>query len=136
MPALSASLCEREQHGFVRIAALSPELRLGDPAANANLTRDALQRAAKEGVRVAVFPELGLTGYSCGDLLHLQSLQEAAVDALLDIAAATHGSGGLALVGLPLAIDGRLFNVAAVLGGGKVLGIVPKTFLPSASEFY
>ncbi|HYF35775.1 MAG TPA: nitrilase-related carbon-nitrogen hydrolase, partial [Prosthecobacter sp.] len=132
----TTSLCEREQHGFVRVAAVSPELRLGDPAANSRITVEALRRVAGEGCRVAVFPELGLTGYSCGDLFHLTVLQQAALEALSTVAEASAGTGCLAVVGLPLAVGGRLYNVAAVAGDGRVLGIVPKTFLPTASEFY
>jgi NAD+ synthase (glutamine-hydrolysing) len=132
----TAPLCARERHGFVRVAAVSPELRLGDPPENARLTKEALRRVAAEGCRVAVFPELGLTGYSCADLFHLTALREAAVAALLEVAEATAGMGLMAVVGLPLAIDGRLFNVAAVVADGTVLGVVPKTFLPNSGEFY
>ena len=124
-------------HGFLRVAACAPELRVGDPAFNAERTLDLLRRADDAGVNVAVFPELGLTGYTCHDLFHDLTLQRAAVAALETLAGAAEMCfGGVVVVGVPIVLDGRLFNCAAVLRAGRVLGVVPKTFLPNYKEFY
>ncbi len=127
---------EREQHGFVRAAVVSPELVLGNVARNEEFIANELRRLAGDGCRVVVFPELCLTGYSCADLFHLPALQQQALAALRRLAEATAGLGALAVVGLPLAADGRLYNTAAVLGAGRILGYVPKSFLPNSGEFY
>lgn len=125
------------RHGFVRVAAAVPQLRLADTRANAGRTIDLLQRASDESVDVAVFPEMGLTGYTCNDLFFQRTLQDGAVDALK---AVTHASarlfGGLAIVGLPLVVDDQVFNCAAVVHRGEILGIVPKSYLPTYKEFY
>ena len=124
-------------HGFLRVAAACPELRVADCPFNADRTLALMARAEGQGVNLLVFPECGLTGYTCGDLFHLQSLQRAAETALVKVV--TQGEKvfrGVAVVGLPLAIEGQLFNCAAVIHGGKVLGIVPKTYLPNYKEFY
>jgi NAD+ synthase (glutamine-hydrolysing) len=114
-----------------------PLLRVGDPAYNAGRTLGLLERAQAEGVEVLVFPELGLTGYTCGDLFHQPVLLSAAVAALERVA----GRGarvyrGLAVVGLPLVVDDQVFNCAAVVSRGRVLGVVPKSYLPNYKEFY
>ena len=123
-------------HGFTRVAVAVPRNRVADPAFNAEQTIALYQAAAAEGASLVVFPELGLTGYSCDDLFHQQALQRAAEAALLRVAEATQGLDTLALVGLPLRVDHGLFNCAAVLQRGQVLGIVPKTYLPNYGEFY
>lgn len=128
--------CVREQHGFARAAAVSPELRPGDVSFNAEVIRAEMRRLAARGCRLIVFPELCLTGYSCADLFHLPGLQQAARRALSALAADTAELGALVVVGLPFALDGRLYNVAAVLAAGRVLGLVPKTYLPNSGEFY
>src|SRR3978361_270013 len=97
------------RHGFARVAAAVPPLRLGDPRANAARTIDLLQRAADQAVDVVVFPELGLTGYTCNDLFFQRALQDGAVGALEQVAQATARQfGGLAVVGLPLVVDNRV----------------------------
>lgn len=126
----------REQHGFVRVAAVSPELKLGDVAANVKTLKGCLEHLASEGCRLVVFPELCLTGYSCADLFYLRSLQQQARAGLTELAEASAGLGCIAVVGLPLTVQGRLYNVAAVLAEGEVIGFVPKTFLPNSGEFY
>ncbi len=121
-------------HGFLRVAAASPELRVADPVFNADRSADLLRTAADRGVDLIVFPECGLTGYTCGDLFHHQRLLEAAEEALAKLLAVPFP--GMAVVGLPVLLDGMVFNAAAVLHGGKLLGVVPKTHLPNYKEFY
>ncbi len=123
-------------HGFARVAAFSPVLRVADPAFNAARIAEHLREAEAEGVAVAVFPELCLTGYTCADLFPQSALLDAALDALRVVTDASKGFGGLFAVGLPLAADDQLFNCAAVIGRGGVLGVVPKCFPPNYKEFY
>lgn len=124
------------QHGFVTVAAVSPALRLADPHGNAGLVVQALEKAAAEGAELVVLPELCLTGYSVGDLVAHRTLIKGSLEALQKVAEATSRLGVTALVGLPLEVDGRLFNCAAFVSRGKVLGAVPKTHLPNSGEFY
>ncbi len=124
-------------HNFLRVAAASPELRVADCAFNAERTLALLPEADAAGCDLAVFPEMGLTGYTCGDLFHHSALlksAEAALDTLL--AAAGHCFHGVAIVGLPVAVEGMVFNCAAIFSGSKLLGVVPKTYLPNYKEFY
>jgi len=124
-------------HGFVRVAACVPHLRVADPAFNGARTVDLLRRAAAQGAAVAVFPELGLTAYTCDDLFHQQVLLSAALDVgLQHVLEATRDLFTLAVVGLPLRVGGRLYNCAALLHRGRVLGVVPKSYLPNYREFY
>ena len=127
---------EYSDFGYLRVASIAPELRVGDPAFNAERIVQALDAAAADGCSVALFPELSLTGYTCGDLFFQSVLRRAAVDALLRVAGSTRDLSVAAVVGLPLEIDGRLFNCAALLAGGEVRGIVPKTYLPNSQEYY
>lgn len=121
-------------HGFLRVAAASPELRVADPAFNADRTRDLLLTSADRGVDLVVFPECGLTGYTCHDLFHHTQLITAAEEALAELLAVPFP--GVAVVGLPVLLDGMLFNAAAVVHTGRLLGVVPKTHLPNYKEFY
>jgi NAD+ synthase (glutamine-hydrolysing) len=123
-------------HGFLRVATVAPELRVADIAFNSGSIRAALGTAARQGASIALFPELSLTGYTCGDLFAQVLLQTQSRSALLELAAATKSSGIHAVVGLPFAVHDRLYNCAAVLGGGRVLGLVPKQFLPTTGEYY
>lgn len=136
MPVTTHPVCLREQHGYARVASVAPELRLGDVPANTAILRQEMLRLAGEGCRLIVFPELCLTGYSCADLFHFPALQKQALVALGQLAETTANLGCLAVVGLPLFVESRLYNVAAVIGGGQVLGYVPKSFLPNSGEFY
>jgi NAD+ synthase (glutamine-hydrolysing) len=125
------------EHGFLRVAAAAPLVRVADCAFNAEHTLALMRRAEGEGVSVLVFPEMGLTGYTCADLFAQPLLQRAALDALAGVA--DEGGrvySGLAVVGLPLAVDDQVFNCAAVLHRGRVLGVVPKSFIPNYKEFY
>src|SRR4051794_5178067 len=121
--------------GFVRVAAAVPPLALADPAANAARTLESLRQAEDLGVAVIAFPELGLTGYTCHDLFHQPVLLRAAAHALEGLAnQSARVFSGLAVVGLPWVVDDQVFNTAAVVSGGRVLGVVPKSFLPNYSE--
>ncbi len=128
---------ERESHGIARVAAVSPPLRLGDVEENARQSVEAARPLVlEEGCRVVVLPELGLTGYSCGDLFYQKRLQDQAKQGLAWLAEQTADWPALLVAGLPWAVRDRLYNVAAVIARGRVLGVVPKTFLPNANEFY
>ena len=121
-------------HGFARIAAVSLRVRLGNVEENEVEILAAMKRLENQDVQAAVFPELSLTGYTLGDLLQHPLVQSRAFEAMERIAKAT---GAMAVVvGLPLAVEGRLYNCAAVLQGGKVRGIVPKTYLAEGQEYY
>ena len=122
--------------GFLKAAALSPSLRVADCAYNASQIVSQLQDAAARGVRLAVFPEFCLTGYTCGDLFLQRTLQQGALDGLQTLLDASRELDVVALVGLPLLVRGKLYNCAAVLCGGRLLGLVPKTYLPNYGEFY
>ena len=123
-------------HGFLKACTVSPALRVADCAFNTQQTIAAMRRAAADGAQLAVFPELGLTGYTCGDLFFQQPLQRAAAKGLAAVLEASAGLDLVALVGLPVAVDGKLYNCAAVVCHGKLLGLVPKTHLPNYGEFY
>ena len=123
-------------HDFVRVAVAVPRLRVADPAFNAAESIALLERAAAEGAVLVAFPELGLSAYTCDDLFHQRALLDASEAALAAVAEATKRIGAVAIVGLPLRVDHRLFNCAAVVFGGRVLGVVPKTYLPNYGEFY
>ncbi|NLL97122.1 MAG: NAD(+) synthase [Clostridiaceae bacterium] len=124
------------KYGFVRVAAASPELRVADVSFNSKKIIELINEANKNHVEFIVFPELCITGYTCGDLFMKDTLIEGAKEALLTIAQATMGSSLVSVIGLPLIISGRLYNCAAVLQNGRILGIVPKTYLPNYNEFY
>lgn len=126
-----------ETHGFLRVAAASPDLRLADCPFNADRTLALMARAEGQGVNLIVFPECGITGYTCNDLFHHQTLLNAAEDALARIAERSAKIfHGVAVVGLPLGIEGQVYNCAAVIHDGKILGIIPKTYLPNYKEYY
>ncbi len=122
--------------GFLKAAALSPALRVADCAYNAGQIAEQMVQCAARGVKLAVFPELALTGYTCGDLFFQQALQQAALDGLAGILKVSEGLDLVALVGLPVAVNGKLYNCAAAVCGGRLLGLVPKTCLPNYGEFY
>src|SRR5438270_4277235 len=123
-------------HGLVRLAVGTPLVRVGDPKHNLEATLELMRRAAREKVLLAVFPELGLSAYSCEDLFHQQALLDAAEDALRRLLAQSRLLKLAALVGLPLALEGRLYNCAALIAQGRLVGVVPKTYLPNYREFY
>jgi NAD+ synthase (glutamine-hydrolysing) len=124
------------RHGFARVAVATPLVRVGDPQFNLGQTVDLMRRAAKRNVVLTVFPELGLSAYTCEDLFHQQALIDAAEDALARLLAASRNLASAALVGLPVAVDGLLYNCAALVCRGRLVGVVPKIFLPNYREFY
>lgn len=124
------------KHGFLKTAALSPALRVADCAYNTAQILEQMNDCAARGVRLAVFPEFCLTGYTCGDLFLQRTLQQGALQGLAAILQASRGLELVALVGLPVAVRGKLYNCAAVVCRGKLLGLVPKTYLPCYGEFY
>ena len=123
-------------YGFIKACAVSPSLRVADCPYNAQMTIEAMRKAAQSGCQLAVFPELGLTGYTCGDLFLQQPLQKAAEDALREILKASEQLDLVALVGLPVNVSGKLYNCAAVVCRGQLLGLVPKSHIPNYGEFY
>ena len=124
------------RHGFVRLAVAIPQVRVADPAFNASQTIDLMREAARRNAILTVFPELGLSAYSCEDLFHQQALLDASREALQSVLEASRKIPVIAIVGLPLAIDNLLFNCAAVVHEGRILGLVPKSYLPNYREFY
>lgn len=124
------------KHGFVKVAAVTPKIKVADPAYNAKAVCEELQKAYEKGAKIIAFPELCLTGYTCGDLFLQELLLEDAKRALFAVAAATQGHDALVFVGLPIERDGRLYNVAAALQDGEILGMVPKLNIPAYAEFY
>ena len=125
-----------QNYGFARVAAASPELRVADCAFNAEQIIEVIHNADSQEVEYLVLPELCITGYTCADLFLQPGLQDAAIDALLRITAATAGHQMIVIAGLPVSVKSRLFNCAAVIQQGTILGIVVKTCIPGYSEFY
>jgi NAD+ synthase (glutamine-hydrolysing) len=125
------------RHGFLRVASACPVLRVADCGYNAERILGLMRRAESEGVQLLVFPELALTGYTCNDLFQHEILLRAALDALGHVVrTGAETFFGVAVVGLPLLVDDQIFNCAAVLHQGRVLGVVPKSFIPNYKEFY
>lgn len=123
-------------HGFVRVAVCVPEVRIAQPQHNAQATLGLLAQAAGQGAALALFPELGLSGYTCDDLFHQRALLDACEQALATVIEGSRGHAVLAVVGLPLRVQQRLYNCAAVVHMGRLLGVVPKSYLPNYAEFY
>lgn len=122
--------------GFVRVAVVSPELRVADVAFNGAAIAAALRTVSGAGAALALFPELGITGYTCADLFYQSLLLERAREELGRLAALTAEIPIAAVVGLPLLVDAKLYNCAALLAHGEIVGIVPKTYLPNRQEYY
>ncbi|OUN33963.1 NAD(+) synthase [Lachnoclostridium sp. An76] len=124
------------RHGFVKVAAATPDIRVADVEYNTENICRAIGEACERKAKIIVFPELCITGYTCGDLFTQDVLLEAARRALQHIAKYTEDKDILAFVGMPLAVRGKLYNTAAALNRGKILGFTTKTFLPNYAEFY
>lgn len=122
--------------GFLKAAVGTPRVAVADCRKNGEETLRLIQKMAEKKAKLMVFPELGLTGYTCGDLFWQETLLEAAKEELLHLAVETAQVDALIFVGLPLVHEGKLYNVAAALNRGEILGLVPKTHLPNYAEFY
>ncbi len=122
--------------GYVKAAAITPELKVADTKFNTDCICKSIKESCKKGAKVLVFPELCITGYSCGDLFLQELLLKEAMEGLKKAAKATEEADAIVFVGLPVRYKGKLYNAAAALCGGEILGIVPKTYLPNYNEFY
>lgn len=122
--------------GFVKVAAVTPKIRVADTKYNTKVICERIKEAAEQGAKVIVLPELCITGYTCGDLFLQEHLLEGAKEALRRIVDFTKAIDALVFVGLPLMHGGKLYNVAAAVNNGSLLGFVPKTYLPVYNEFY
>ena len=123
-------------HDFARVAVALPALRVADPAFNAEQTIALMRQAAERKAALVLFPELGLSAYSCEDLFHQGALLDACESSLRAVLDASASLALIAVVGVPLRIDHLLYNCAVVLNRGRILGVVPKTYLPNYREFY
>lgn len=124
------------KHGFVKVATVTPKIKVADIDYNCQLICSYMESAASEKIKVTVFPELCITGYTCQDLFLQDVLLERAKEGLRKIMEKSASIDGLFFVGLPLEHQGKLYNVAAVIRHGKILGFVPKIYLPNYNEFY
>ncbi|MBP3888065.1 MAG: NAD(+) synthase [Cellulosilyticum sp.] len=122
--------------GFVKVAAAVPNVKVADCVYNKEQIINKIEEAAKKGVQILCFPELSITAYTCGDLFFQSSLLEGAKVALGDILAVTVDKDMLIAVGMPIVIEDELYNCAVMLRQGKILGLVPKQFIPNYNEFY
>jgi NAD+ synthase (glutamine-hydrolysing) len=123
-------------HGFVRVTAAVPHVRVGDPGFNAQRTVALAARADDRGAAVVIFPELGLTGYSGEDLFHQSALLDAGEHAVAQVVEASRDARSVIVVGAPVRAEGGLFNAAVVIHDGRILGVVPKSYLPEYHEYY
>ena len=124
------------EYGFVKVAAATPEIRVADCAFNTENVLELWRQADGQGCQLVVFPELVLTGYTCSDLFLQPVLLNGCLTGLKKLLEASRHLQSVAVVGAPLIHQGKLFNCAVVLQKGEVLGIVPKTSLPTYGEFY
>ncbi len=122
--------------GFIKVAALTPKIRVADCIYNREMICSQIQEAYETGARLLVFPELCITGYTCQDLFWQEQLLKEAKKALLEIVSFTRGKQALIFVGVPWELDGKLYNTAAAISNGRLLGLVPKRHLPNYNEFY
>ena len=124
------------KNGFVKVAAATPDIRVADVEFNTQNIINTMEEAQKNGAKILVFPELCVTGYTCSDLFDHSVLLKASRKALLEIAENTNDKDMLVFVGAPLEVNGKLYNVAAAMNQGEIIGFTTKTFLPNYGEFY
>lgn len=124
------------KHGFIKVAAVTPKIKVADPVYNAEQICLELDKAVGSGAKIIVFPELCITGYTCGDLFSQELLLASAREQLFVVAEYTRKVDALVFVGLPLVRDSKLYNVAAALQNGNILGFIPKSNIPAYAEFY
>ena len=123
-------------NGFIRVAAATPKIKVADPAYNAEQVIQLMKEGERLQVKLMVFPELCLTGYTCQDLFLQFPLIRKAKEALATVIEASKDADMLIFVGLPWERNDKLYNAAAAISGGRLLGIIPKKHLPNYSEFY
>lgn len=124
------------KHGFFKVAAATCKIKTADPSYNAKEIMKVMDEAEREGVRVLLFPELSVTGYTCSDLFFQDKLKKSAVEALCAVKEKTKETGAVTVVGIPLEKNAKLYNTAVFLYKGEILGVVPKSFIPNYGEFY
>ena len=124
------------KYGFVKVAAAVPAVKVADVDYNVQHIESIIAQAEGRGVEVIVFPELCITGYTCQDLFKEQLLLDRAEGAIITLLDFTRKLNIISIVGLPVIINGLLYNCAAVIQGGQILGVIPKTYLPNYAEFY
>lgn len=124
------------KYGFVKVAAAVPRVKVADCNYNTEQIENLIAQAEGQGVEVICFPELSVTSYTCQDLFHQQLLLEEAETSLLKLVEFCRSLNIIAIVGAPLSFKGMLLNVAVIIHKGKILGVVPKTYLPNYNEFY
>ncbi|MFN3781630.1 MAG: nitrilase-related carbon-nitrogen hydrolase, partial [Candidatus Kapaibacteriota bacterium] len=124
------------EYGYLRVAAVSPKLKIGNVEYNVDEIIKSLETLELENVQIAVFPELSLTGYTCADLFYQDALLDNVSLGLEKLVDFSSRINLLFIVGLPLRVDAKLFNCAAIIGCGNIYGIVHKTFIPNTREFY
>ena len=124
------------KYGFVNVAAAVPMVKVADVAYNVEQIKSLITQAEEQSVEVIVFPELCITGYTCQDLFKEQLLLDQAEQGIIQLLDFSRKLDIISIVGLPVIINGLLYNCAVVLQGGQVLGIIPKTYLPNYGEFY
>ncbi len=123
-------------NGFIKVAAATPKIKVGDCGHNASEICRLMDEVYKKGVQFVVFPELCITGYTCSDLFWQSSMLDMAKSKLKAILEHSQGKELISVVGLPFLVEGKLYNVAAVIYNGKIKGMVPKSYIPNYSEFY
>ncbi|MGE4283080.1 MAG: NAD(+) synthase [Clostridia bacterium] len=122
--------------GYIRVAAAIPDVKVADCPYNTKRILYLINEAIRNNVQIVAFPELSITAYTCGDLFHQQLLIKSAEDQLNELLEITHNTQIVIIVGMPVKSDNQLFNCAVVLQSGKILSVIPKTFIPNYSEFY
>jgi len=125
-----------KKYGFVRVGAAVPEIKISNVSFNIKEIKKYMDEAYKKGVEITVFPELSITGYTCADLFQNELLLDQAEEGLIELKKYTEKLKGVFIVGLPIRCNNQLFNAAAVLEHGHILGMVPKTYIPNYGEFY
>ncbi len=125
-----------KEYGFIRVGAIVPELKVGNIEFNTKEIIKQIKEASKLGISVVTLPELSLTGYTCADLFHQDILLIDSLKYLKQIVTKTKDLNIVSIVGMPLEVDNQLFNVAVVINKGKILGVIPKTYIPNYDEFY
>lgn len=122
--------------GYIKVAAITPDIRVADTVYNTQHICEKIKECSENGAKIMVFPELCITGYTCGDLFLQELLLQKAMEGLKEIARCSREVDAVIFVGLPVACKGKLYNTAAAVSHGEILGLVPKTYLPNYNEFY